>query len=457
MKAFTLNRDDRPDRWELYQQQMYSVGFNDKELRRHSAYLVEDYENREHLCEVASKDFPEFFNAQRRKTWPPMVPSSVPMAAYMPSQTSPMAPNMYRRLVERYLHSERIFVCRCAQRIKVMHQNRWQRQTPMPSDAASGSESDSEPQGPYTYPTPSVPTPVPKTIPSTSSYPLSVDLSETVTGVDSEDTVTVKSVREVSNSVESTDWDAENPEDSFAVPNEDGTLTYAPKGTYFRNVLIVKMEVAPPAAPPAPPGAPPPEDEEDEGEAVQTVEVVVPIEKDMRNAVEAHKTMWQGANDTCVAMAVGAVLKEQGRITDEWKVLEDGTLVIGPDGRHLNTPTLLGENNTPPYVVRLQTQAEVDKFKAEGVRWIGTVDRYRDDEGNLLPPAERAQKERDFPSATTIEINLGQIDGVGNYFTSTRKGSRWTDSFFEHYGPPARFHMLMKCHPRPLQMNKRKR
>lgn len=71
MKAFTLNRDDRPDRWQLYQQQMYAVGFNDKELRRYSAYLVEDYENREHLCEVASQDFPEFFNAQRGKTWPP--------------------------------------------------------------------------------------------------------------------------------------------------------------------------------------------------------------------------------------------------------------------------------------------------------------------------------------------------------------------------------------------------
>ena len=71
IKAFTLNRDDRIDRWNAYQQQMHAVGFSDTQLRRYSAYLVEDYENRDHLCEEASKDFPVYFKAQKGKTWPP--------------------------------------------------------------------------------------------------------------------------------------------------------------------------------------------------------------------------------------------------------------------------------------------------------------------------------------------------------------------------------------------------
>lgn len=70
MQALTLNRSDRPDRWELYQSAMREVGFSDGELHRQEAYLVEDYANRADLCDQASAAFPEFFGFQRDKTWP---------------------------------------------------------------------------------------------------------------------------------------------------------------------------------------------------------------------------------------------------------------------------------------------------------------------------------------------------------------------------------------------------
>ena len=70
MHAYTLNRDDRPDRWELYKAAMQEMGFEEGEIHRQPAYLVEDYANREELCDRAAADFPEFFNAQRDRKWP---------------------------------------------------------------------------------------------------------------------------------------------------------------------------------------------------------------------------------------------------------------------------------------------------------------------------------------------------------------------------------------------------
>ena len=70
MHAYTVNRDDRPDRWEIYQQVMCEMGFEKNELHRFSAYCVEDYETRADMCDQAAKDFPEYFNFHRDKKWP---------------------------------------------------------------------------------------------------------------------------------------------------------------------------------------------------------------------------------------------------------------------------------------------------------------------------------------------------------------------------------------------------
>ena len=70
MIAYTLNREDRPDRWKLFKDKMLDAGFTDKEVKCQSAYLVEDYENRTHLCEEGAKEFPDFFNFHIGKVWP---------------------------------------------------------------------------------------------------------------------------------------------------------------------------------------------------------------------------------------------------------------------------------------------------------------------------------------------------------------------------------------------------
>ena len=70
MHAYTLNRDDRPDRWKIYKETMLAMGFEESELHRQTAYLAEDYKDRNDLCDQASVDFPEYFKIQRGKIWP---------------------------------------------------------------------------------------------------------------------------------------------------------------------------------------------------------------------------------------------------------------------------------------------------------------------------------------------------------------------------------------------------
>ena len=323
-----------------------------------------------------------------------------------------------------------------------MNQNRWNRNVNVRND--NDGETGSLSESPYTTedsgtPAPTNP-PVTQTIAPDSDYPFTINLKSSLTDVGDDDEITVTNIREISDSSESTDWDADNPEESFAVPNEDDTLTYAPKGTYFRNALIVEMEVAAPAAPAVPDpniGDDAGDDDDDDAAApeAETVEVFVPIEKNIIGNSDAHKLMWhtQSANGTCAAMAVGAVLAEKGTIDDQWQVLEDGTLVIGPDGTRLNTPTLLGSNNEAPFVVFLQTQAEVDRFRREGVRWIQKVNPYKYPDGTRRPTAEKEQLQRDYPSTTKIVPNDGRFvdQGIDGYFSDD--DTRWTDSFFEHY------------------------
>ena len=267
-----------------------------------------------------------------------------------------------------------------------------------------------------------------------SEYPFTINLraavKAAVSDLNTEDTITVKNVKELSDSVESTTWDADNPENSFAVPNDDDTLTYKPKGTYFRNALIVDVDVDPaPAAPPAP-GRPAPPKKKKRKEKIAAV-----IPKGIIRGKKAQAEMWQtqGANGTCAAMAVGAVLKDRGIIRDQYQVVIDGTLVISPDGTHLNTPTLIGPGGEAPYIVQLQTQAEVKRYRTEGIKWIGNMGtqlHQRDENGDLIyTKEERARLKVLYPPSTKIDINI-------NYFSF--KDKRWTESFFEHYGQQGR-------------------
>ena len=290
---------------------------------------------------------------------------------------------------------------------------------------------------PYTGPSQSVSTPAIQTIPGTSEYPFTINLRNAVPGINTEDTITLRNVRELSDSVQSETWDTDTPQNTFAVPNDDDTLTYKPKGTYFRNALIVEMEVIPAALP----GQPPPNGEEEEA---QTVEVVVPIEKNIVGNTEAHKTMWQtqGSNGTCAGMAVGAVLKSKGIVSDEWQVVIDGTLVIGPDGTHLNTPAFRDADGAPPFVVQLTTQAELKRYRTEGIKWIGKIVSGHElaPEGWGESPNEAYHNYRAlYPVSTRIVPNAGQIDNVPGYYYGTK--TRWTESFFSHYGQQGRFGM----------------
>ena len=70
MIAYTLNRDDREDRWLAYKKAMLKAGFKESELFRQSAHHVDDYKNRRHLCDEGAKEFPEFFNFHKDKSWP---------------------------------------------------------------------------------------------------------------------------------------------------------------------------------------------------------------------------------------------------------------------------------------------------------------------------------------------------------------------------------------------------
>ena len=66
-----------------------------------------------------------------------------------------------------------------------------------------------------------------------------------------------------------------------------------------------------------------------EGEVVEpeTKGVIIPIGDDIIGNTPAIEKAWetQQKNGTCAAMAVGAVLKENGTIEDQWQVLIDGT------------------------------------------------------------------------------------------------------------------------------------
>ena len=317
-------------------------------------------------------------------------------------------------------------MCGCTHKTVIMN-NRWNRQTLNQDNTQIITDSD---PGPYIQPPPPVNPPVVQTISTGSNYPFTVNVRDSLpTSVGDDDTVTIKKVRVVSDSVQS--------DDSQAVPNDDDeTITYSPKGNYARNALIVEMDVVPAA--PAGGGE---NGEEEEAEA-ETVETFVPIEKDITTNSEALQTMWdtQGSNGTCSAMAVGATLKQEGIITDQWQVVIDGTLVLGPDGTRLNTPTLLDSDNAPPYVVQLQTQAEVDRYNREGIKWIGRIisGHKLSQQGWGDTPAQALASYRNlYPNTTTIEPNEGQIDNVPGYFYGTK--TAWTESFFSHYGKTGRY------------------
>ena len=283
---------------------------------------------------------------------------------------------------------------------------------------------------PYTGPSQPVIRPIIYPISDISEYPFTINLraavKAAVSDLNTEDTITVKNVQELSDSVESTTWDADNPENSFAVPNDDDTLTYKPKGTYFRNALIVDVDVDPAPAAPAAPGNPAPPKKKKRREKVAAV-----IQRNIIRGKKAQAEMWQtqGANGTCAAMAVGAVLKDRGIIHDQYQIVIDGTLVISPNGTHLNTPTLIGPGGEAPYTVQLQTQAEVKRYRTEGIKWIGNMGTQlhsRDENGDLIYTAEERDRLRVlYPPSTKINPNH-------NYFSA--QDLRWTESFFEHYG-----------------------
>ena len=301
-----------------------------------------------------------------------------------------------------------------------MGRNKWQRQ--MQNQNVNQPRVDP----PYVTPMePPVDPFVPHTISPTSDFPFTINVRDLFPNIGDDDQITVTSVREISSS--------EGPEDPTIIINDDGTITYGPTGTFLRNSLVVEAEVVPVA-----------EGDDDDEEEAKTIEFFVPLAMDTVGNTEAYKTVFetQGFNGTCAGMAVGAVLKQNGTVEDQWQVLIDGTLVLGLNGERLNTPTLVrDDNDAPAYIVQLSTQEEVDRFQEDGIKWIGqNVDRqqliddgyYVEDSGGIVLQALEDYR-MDFPRTTKIVPNTvkNAVAGVPVYFGAGK--TAWTESFFDHY------------------------
>ena len=172
-----------------------------------------------------------------------------------------------------------------------MGRNKWQRQMQ--------NQNVNQPRVDPPYVTPVVnppvqPPPVIEPIPSTPDYPFTINPQDLLPNLGDNDEVTVTNVREISDSAQS--------DESTAVINDDGTITYSPKGTYFENAVVVTVEVL------------------EEGETEPREEdVIFLLPKNIIGDSPEVKTSWeaQGNNGTCAAMAVGGLLKQKGVIDDQ--------------------------------------------------------------------------------------------------------------------------------------------
>lgn len=169
-----------------------------------------------------------------------------------------------------------------------------------------------------------------------SEYPIPVDVSEQLM-LDEDKVFTITGVVQLSDSspdAVNVDWDADDP---FAMLNSDGTLRYAPRGSYFGNILLVMVEVADAEHPPSLEsqeettvygGEPPVVLGDNEGEPVDSV-VVVKTREDVIGNPDAEARYWnnQGMSPTCAITAVASIV--------------ESLMLVNPDGTPITYPEVL--------------------------------------------------------------------------------------------------------------------
>ena len=170
---------------------------------------------------------------------------------------------------------------------------------------------------------------------------------------------------------------------SDVVINEDGTIEWSPKGTYFRDAILVASDVLirsprgkkrriivgqyQPVI-------------DDTPQRVRKKTLVAMDDNVVGDADEEEKHLNKQLNNgTCAITAVGSMLESTGAVDDGTELLQDGTLVLDTNGNPLNTPTLTDEEGNPPYIVQLTTQDQVDVYNDEGVSGIVPLFRHADE------------------------------------------------------------------------------
>ena len=122
-------------------------------------------------------------------------------------------------------------MCGCTHKTVIMN-NRWNRQTLNQDNTQIITDSD---PGPYIQPPPPVNPPAIQSISPTSDYPFIINVRDSLPDLGDDDQIRIRNITEIADSLDS--------DDTTIVPNDDGTITYTPKGSYLPNALIVEVEV----------------------------------------------------------------------------------------------------------------------------------------------------------------------------------------------------------------------
>ena len=198
---------------------------------------------------------------------------------------------------------------------------------------------------------------MPAVVKASEEYPFKIDVSQQLRLQGAEPPYSINLLRfyERTTSAERQEWSADNP---FVSMDEQGVITYEPRGTYVRNQLIIRVGVGAENAP-APQeevevgdiyAAPEeertldddPEFDQDDAPMLDGIEVPIQFTEDVIGDPEAEQQFWtnQQMDQTCAAASTGSALASEG-VGDYEAVIERTTVMVDEDG---NVVGYIGEN-----------------------------------------------------------------------------------------------------------------
>ena len=198
------------------------------------------------------------------------------------------------------------------------------------------------------------------------SEPVEVDIGDTIAEYDVSEHLegaTEQRSEEVSLSLQGVEVsDATvDPIDPESIQLNDGVVSWKPSRNFLRDAFAIRFRAAAPAVGGA----------SVYGETTEVIDVTTIITTE--NVISgdpdasAEYIINQFNTGTCFTSAIGTAFHEKGVTGSDYQVIQDTTLVIGPDGTPLNTPRITDARGNAPYTVRLQTQEQVELYQQSGI------------------------------------------------------------------------------------------